>query len=186
MALRADVQKFGAKQAHPCFQHAAAPGAQVMEGLFLFCCVWSLGACLVQRADAKERERFDAFLRGIAAMGTIDSEWCAAPEGLGWSRMPARGATHPYANSLAGAGHWGGWLGCLEQMLSQYTHSITHPGCRPASCPRARCMSTSLTRPRAVGAPGRARCGTAGRRDGLQPPRRLQCLANDCRCAAKS
>lgn len=45
-----------------------------MEGLFLFCCVWSLGACLVQRPDAKERERFDALLRRTAAMGTIDSE----------------------------------------------------------------------------------------------------------------
>jgi len=47
---------------------------QVLEGLFIFCCVWSLGACLVQRPEAKERERFDAFIRAIAAMGTIDSD----------------------------------------------------------------------------------------------------------------
>jgi dynein heavy chain len=47
---------------------------QVLEGLFIFCCVWSIGTCLVQRPEAKERERFDAFIRSIAAMGTIDSD----------------------------------------------------------------------------------------------------------------
>jgi dynein heavy chain len=47
---------------------------QVLEGLFIFCCVWSIGACLVQRPEAKERDRFDAFIREIAAMGTIDND----------------------------------------------------------------------------------------------------------------
>lgn len=48
---------------------------QVLEGLFIFCCVWSIGACLVQHPEAKERDRFDAFIRSIAAMGTINTDW---------------------------------------------------------------------------------------------------------------
>jgi dynein heavy chain, axonemal len=59
-----------------------APHAQVLEGLFIFCCMWSIGACLVQRPDAQERDRFDAFMRGIAAMGTVDSDRRASRGGV--------------------------------------------------------------------------------------------------------
>lgn len=56
-------------------QHPAPPrNRQVLEGLFLFCCVWSLGACLVQRPEARERERFDAFVRRLAGMAPGDGD----------------------------------------------------------------------------------------------------------------
>jgi dynein heavy chain len=43
---------------------------KVLEALFIFCMMWSLGAMLVQRSDCKDRDRFDAFIKSIAALGT--------------------------------------------------------------------------------------------------------------------
>ena len=58
---------------------AAAPSplddARVLEALFLFCCVWSVGACLVQRGEARGRARFDALLRRLAAMPEAGGDW---------------------------------------------------------------------------------------------------------------
>jgi dynein heavy chain len=47
---------------------------QTLEGLFIFCCVWSVGACLLQRPDVHERDRFDAFLRRKVAMAEADAD----------------------------------------------------------------------------------------------------------------
>lgn len=45
---------------------------QVRTALFVFCCVWSVGALVVQQPEAKDRDRFDALLKQLAAMGTVD------------------------------------------------------------------------------------------------------------------
>lgn len=57
---------------------------QVLDALFLFCCVWSIGALLVQRPEAKERDRFDALVKQLSALGTIDADRVSA------SQLPSR------------------------------------------------------------------------------------------------
>lgn len=41
---------------------------QVLEALYLQCCVWSVGAAAVQTPEAPERDRLDAFLKQCAGM----------------------------------------------------------------------------------------------------------------------
>ncbi|DBA95316.1 TPA: Dynein heavy chain cytoplasmic [Trebouxia sp. C0006] len=46
----------------------------VLEAIFVFCCVWSLGACIVQRPGCEDRDRFNDFLCHTSGMGTVDHE----------------------------------------------------------------------------------------------------------------
>ncbi|KAF8069431.1 DHC1 [Scenedesmus sp. PABB004] len=73
----------------------------VLDALFLFCVVWSVGALLVQRPEARERERFDALLRSLAGLGTLDAERVSA------SQLPAR-SLYDYAFDV-GDGCWRSW-----------------------------------------------------------------------------
>jgi dynein heavy chain len=46
--------------------------------------VWSVGALLVQRPEAKERDRFDALMKQLAALGTVDADRVSC------SQLPSR------------------------------------------------------------------------------------------------
>ena len=46
----------------------AFPSAQVLEALYLQCCVWSVGATVVQTPEAPDRDRLDAFLKQCAGL----------------------------------------------------------------------------------------------------------------------
>lgn len=65
------------------------------------CVLWSIGAALVQRPEAKERDRFDAIVKQIAAMGTIDSERVSA------SHLPAK-SLYEYCFDVSD-GCWRSW-----------------------------------------------------------------------------
>jgi dynein heavy chain len=51
-----------------------------LEALFLYCLVWSCGAALVQQPGAPDRDRFDAFLKNLAGMGTVDGDRASATQ----------------------------------------------------------------------------------------------------------
>ena len=36
---------------------------QVLEAIFVFCCVWSLGACVVQKPGCEDRDRYKQLQR---------------------------------------------------------------------------------------------------------------------------
>lgn len=74
---------------------------QVRTSLFIFCCVWSIGALLVQQPEAKDRERFDALMKQLAAMGTIDSDRIAA------GQLPTQ-SLYEYCFDVA-EGCWRSW-----------------------------------------------------------------------------
>ncbi len=74
---------------------------QVLEALFIFCVVWSIGAALVQHLDIKDRDRFDAFIKTNAGMGTVESER------LPPSQLPAR-SLFEYCFDT-GEGAWRSW-----------------------------------------------------------------------------
>eukprot|EP00879_Flechtneria_rotunda_P023496 GHRR01024855.1.p2 GENE.GHRR01024855.1~~GHRR01024855.1.p2 ORF type:complete len:118 (+),score=29.60 GHRR01024855.1:423-776(+) len=82
---------------------------QVMDALFIFCCVWSIGALLVQRPEAKDRDRFDAFLKQLAALGTIDSNRVSA------SQLPSR-SLYDYCFDVAD-GCWRSWSGYVTSYV---------------------------------------------------------------------
>ena len=42
--------------------------AQVLEALYLQCCVWSVGAAVAQTPEAPHRDRLDAFLKQRAGL----------------------------------------------------------------------------------------------------------------------
>ncbi|MEW5308429.1 MAG: hypothetical protein WDW38_000392 [Sanguina aurantia] len=54
--------------------HPRMQDPQVLEALFVFCVVWSIGAVMVQQPGAPDRDRFDALLKHIASMGLVDAE----------------------------------------------------------------------------------------------------------------
>lgn len=74
---------------------------QVMEALFLFCCVWSIGALLLQTQDTRERDRFDALLKQLAGLGTIDADRVSA------AQLPSR-SLYDYVFDVAD-GCWRSW-----------------------------------------------------------------------------
>lgn len=74
---------------------------QVRTALFIYCCVWSIGALLVQQPEAKERDRFDALMKQLAAMGTVDSDRVAA------GQLPAQ-PLYDYCFDVAD-GCWRSW-----------------------------------------------------------------------------
>lgn len=47
---------------------------QTLEAIFIFATVWSLGGAVVQTSDIKDRERFDAFVKELSGLTTMDSE----------------------------------------------------------------------------------------------------------------
>ena len=48
--------------------------ASVMESLFIYCIVWSVGAALVQNSLQPDRERFDKFVKLLSGLATNESE----------------------------------------------------------------------------------------------------------------
>ena len=56
----------------------------MLEALFLFCIVWSCGAAIVQRPGCDDRDRFDRFVKNLAAAATVDGDRVAA------AQLPAR------------------------------------------------------------------------------------------------
>jgi dynein heavy chain len=63
--------------------------------------VWSLGALLVQQPEARERERFDTFMKQCAALGTVDAD--RVPAG----QLPAQ-SLYDYCFDVAD-GCWRSW-----------------------------------------------------------------------------
>lgn len=57
---------------------------QVLEALFVNCVVWSIGAAIVQRPGTDDRTRFDAFLRSLCAVPSLDGDRIPA------TQLPAR------------------------------------------------------------------------------------------------
>ena len=47
---------------------------QILEAMFIFCVVWSCGAALVQRPQLEDRDRFDAFVKSVAGLGSTDND----------------------------------------------------------------------------------------------------------------
>ena len=76
---------------------------QVLEALFLFCCVWSIGALLMQAPDARTRDEFDALLKQLAGLDVIDADIVSFP------RLPSR-SLYEYAFN-ASEGCWRSWQG---------------------------------------------------------------------------
>lgn len=74
---------------------------QLLEGVFLYCTLWSVGAQIVQRPDAPERTRFDSLLKKLAGMGTVDSDAVAAHQ------LPSR-SLYDYCFK-ATEGGWRAW-----------------------------------------------------------------------------
>lgn len=60
--------------------HPRMADPQVLEALFVFCVMWSIGACVVQRPDAADRDRFDQFLKRLANMSMVDGERVSATQ----------------------------------------------------------------------------------------------------------
>lgn len=60
--------------------HPRMADPQILEAVFIFCVVWSLGACIVQRPDAPDRDRFDAFVKRLANMSMVDGERVSATQ----------------------------------------------------------------------------------------------------------
>ncbi len=73
------------------------PPAQVLEAHYLQCCVWSIGAALVQTADDPHRDRLDAFLRQRAGRGQAGGD--AAP----LSMLPEQSLFDVFVDEEAGA-----------------------------------------------------------------------------------
>ncbi|PNH08033.1 Dynein-1-alpha heavy chain, flagellar inner arm I1 complex [Tetrabaena socialis] len=86
--------------------HPRMSDPQILEALFIFCTVWSLGAALVQRAECPDRDRFDAFVKHIGSMGLVDGERVAA------TQLPAR-SLYEYCFDT-GEGVWKSWRSYLQ------------------------------------------------------------------------
>ena len=56
------------------------PAAQVLEALYLQCCLWSVGAAVVQTPEAPDRDRLDAFLKQCAGLKLASGD--AVPLGM--------------------------------------------------------------------------------------------------------
>lgn len=74
---------------------------QVRTALFIFCCVWSVGALIVQQPEAKDREKFDSLMKQLAAMGTVDADRVSA------GQLPAQ-SLYEYCFDVAD-GCWRSW-----------------------------------------------------------------------------
>ncbi|CAG9462277.1 unnamed protein product [Pedinophyceae sp. YPF-701] len=51
-----------------------------LEALFIFCVVWSIGACVIQTGDFEDRKRFDSFVKDLAGLGANDGDRVAATQ----------------------------------------------------------------------------------------------------------
>jgi dynein heavy chain len=80
---------------------------QVRSALFIFCCVWSIGALVVQQPEAKDRDRFDALIKQLAALGTVDSD--RVPAG----QLPAQ-SVYEYCFDVAD-GCWRSWRSYVSE-----------------------------------------------------------------------
>ena len=69
----------------------------MLEALFLQCCVWSIGAAVVQTADAPHRDRLDAFLKQRARKEPAGGD--AVPLGL----VPEQSMFDVFVDEDAGA-----------------------------------------------------------------------------------
>lgn len=54
--------------------------AQVLEAVYLQCCMWSIGAAVVQTPQAPDRDRLDAFLKQCAGWELANAD--AVPLGM--------------------------------------------------------------------------------------------------------
>ncbi|GLI59150.1 hypothetical protein VaNZ11_000978 [Volvox africanus] len=86
--------------------HPRMSDPQILEAIFLFCTIWSLGAALVQRPECPDRDRFDAFVKHIASMGLVDGERVAA------TQLPAR-SLYEYCFDT-NEGVWKSWRSYLQ------------------------------------------------------------------------
>jgi len=82
---------------------------QVLEALFIFATVWSCGAGLPQQPDAPERQRFDAFLKNLIGLGTVDADVLPS------SQLPAR-SLYEYCFDVS-SGSWRAW----REGVGEYT-----------------------------------------------------------------
>ncbi|GMH41526.1 hypothetical protein BSKO_09436 [Bryopsis sp. KO-2023] len=66
-------------------EHAeATKDTQILEALFLYCIVWSVGALLIEKPGIEDRHRFDLFLKNLCGFGLVDGERVSA------SQLPSR------------------------------------------------------------------------------------------------
>ncbi|WIA10356.1 hypothetical protein OEZ85_010548 [Tetradesmus obliquus] len=89
--------------------HPKMQDPQVLDALFVFCCVWSIGALLVQRPEAKERDRFDALMKQLAALGTVDADRVSC------SQLPSR-SLYEYCFDVAD-GCWRSWRSYVTEYV---------------------------------------------------------------------
>lgn len=73
------------------------PSAQVLEAHYLQCCVWSIGAALVQTADDPHRDRLDGFLRQRACRDQ------AGGDAVPLSMLPEQSLFDVFVDEEAGA-----------------------------------------------------------------------------------
>eukprot|EP00898_Chlorokybus_atmophyticus_P006649 jgi/Chlat1/6986/Chrsp56S00523 len=52
----------------------------VLEAIFIFCVIWSIGAALVQSSTIKDRDRFDLFVKKVSCLPTMDMESVASSQ----------------------------------------------------------------------------------------------------------
>uniref|UniRef100_A0A6S8LSH1 AAA+ ATPase domain-containing protein n=1 Tax=Dunaliella tertiolecta TaxID=3047 RepID=A0A6S8LSH1_DUNTE len=75
---------------------------QLMEAAFVFCVVWSIGATIVQRAEANDRDRFDQFIKTrLSNTGMVDGERVSA------AQLPAK-SLYEYCFDVE-EGVWKAW-----------------------------------------------------------------------------
>nr|Q9SMH3.1 RecName: Full=Dynein-1-alpha heavy chain, flagellar inner arm I1 complex; AltName: Full=1-alpha DHC; AltName: Full=Dynein-1, subspecies f [Chlamydomonas reinhardtii]CAB56598.1 1-alpha dynein heavy chain [Chlamydomonas reinhardtii] len=86
--------------------HPRMSDPQILEAIFIFCTIWSLGAAIVQRPESPDRDRFDAFVKHIASMGLVDGERVAA------TQLPAR-SLYEYCFDT-NEGVWKSWRSYLQ------------------------------------------------------------------------
>ena len=70
---------------------------QVLEALYMQCCVWSVGAAMVQTPEAQDRDRLDAFLKQCAGLELADGD--AVPLGA----LPRQSLCSFFVDEDAGA-----------------------------------------------------------------------------------
>lgn len=82
---------------------------QVLEALFIFATVWSLGAAIVQRPGYADRDRFEHFLKDLSGMGTVDGERVSC------SQLPAK-SLYEYRFDL-GDKTWTAWKSLVTEYM---------------------------------------------------------------------
>eukprot|EP00210_Caulerpa_lentillifera_P005286 g5050.t1 len=86
---------------------------QAIEAVFIWCLIWSIGACLIEKPAAKDRTSFDLFVKKISGLGLVDEVKIPV------SRLPV-GSLYDYSLDTV-EWQWVTW----DQKLPQYQPPLT-------------------------------------------------------------